>query len=209
MAPAAPVGWSGLLTAERDVLQRAASLPWALIAAGLAAVGIPLKMLRVAHGDTTTALAVLDAGSKMTVVTGVLVQLLPSAVLIGWAWCCFAASAQFGQIAAAARDRGGPDAEASSKRALLRLLALSVPGALLGWLVAAAVPWPAVTAAAAAAVPLSVCRFLLARRGPAEPGGPSSLPGPLRNQPVRIAVVAAAAVGALTLAVADLVVPGP
>jgi hypothetical protein len=201
-------GWTGLLAVEREVLRRAGSVPWGLLAAGLAALWIPLKMLRVAHGDTTTALAVLDAGSKSTVVGGILVQLLPTAVLIGWAWCCFTAARQLGRIAASARGRGGPDAEVAAKRALLRVVTVSAPGALLCWLVAAAVPWPA--AATAAALTLGLCAggYLLARRGP-DQDGEASLPRVLRDRPVRIAMVASVAVGALTLAVADLALTGP
>lgn len=201
-------GWTGLLAVEHEVLRRAGSVPWGLLAAGLAAVWIPLKMLRVAHGDTTTALAVLDAGSKSTVVAGVLVLLLPTAVLIAWAWCCFTAARQLGRIATSARGRGGPDVEAAAKHALLRLVTVSVPGALLGWLVAAAVPWPA--AAGAAALTLCLCTggYLLARRGPGQ-DGEAALPRVLRDSPVRIAVVASVAVGALTLAVADLALTGP
>lgn len=207
--PASPAGWSGLLATEREVLRHLASLPWALLAACFVALWIPLKMLRVAHGDTTTALAVLEAADKATVVAGVLIQLLPSAVLLAWAWCCLAAAGQLGRISAAARGRGGPGAEAAAKRALLRLVALVVPGALLGWLAAAAVSWPATAAAAACVTPLAAGGYWLARRGRGDSDGPSVLPQGLRDRPVRVAIVATAAVGLLVLAVADLALTGP
>lgn len=89
------------------------------MAAAGAALWIPLKMLRVAHGDTTTALATLEASSKATVVTGMLVLLLPTVVLVAWAACLMSWASEFGRIAGAARDEHAA-ARDTAKRAAAR-----------------------------------------------------------------------------------------
>lgn len=128
-----------LARAELQALRAVGVVPWTLLATAPVAMWIPLNMLRVAHGDPTAALAVLEASDKPTVVAGLLVLLLPYAVLVLWSVCCFAVAADLGRIRAAALHR--PHAtESGAKRALLRLLAVSVPSAALGWLLAAAVP---------------------------------------------------------------------
>lgn len=208
-SPLAAQGWSGLLDAERRALRHAGAVPWTLVAAAVVAVGLPFKMLRVAHGDTTTALAILDAASKTTVVTGVLVQLLPSAVLVAWGWCWVFAAVQLGRIAAVTRARGAMAGDADARRALLRFAAVSVPGALLAWMVAAAAPWPAAVGTAVMAAGVCAVAYGTARRGRDDQDGPGRLPRALDGRPVAVAIVAAATVGALTLAVADLVLTGP
>jgi phosphatidylglycerophosphate synthase len=196
--------WNELIAIELKPLRLLRSAPWPLIAAAAVTLWVPLKMVRVAHGDHTTALAVLAASDKATVVAGMLVLLLPYVVLVAWTICCLVFATALGRIQAAAD--GKPHAtEASARRSLLRLVIVSIPAALLGWLIAAAVPWPAAVVAAVAVCATSAWSFWGQGRVPRE----TPLPQWLARHPVRLALVAAACTGLLTLLVVDLVLSRP
>lgn len=196
--------WSEHIQAEVRVLRAVRAAPWAVLAAAAVTAWVPMKMIRAAHGDPTTALAVLEASDKATVVGGLLVLLLPYAVVLAWTACCLSAATDLGRIRAAARGRVHAT-DAGAKRALLRLVAVAVPGAASAWLLAAAVPLT--VAGGSVILVLLLCGWPY--RAQSRPPKDADLPTWLTERPTLLAAVAAACVALLTFAVIDLALSKP
>jgi hypothetical protein len=193
-----------LLSFERQVIQWLSKINWLAAAAIGVALWLPLKLLRVAHGDPATALAILDASNKTTILTGLSVLLVPTVLLVLWAAACFVAAVAIGRISAAARGMSHVS-ESEARESFLRLVVVAVPWALLTWLLVVVAAWRSLPFMLLLASVFSFGLARLQRRPPREP----QIPKWAARNPVRLAMLVAAAVAGLTFFLADQALKEP
>lgn len=174
-----------------------------VIAALAIALLVPAKLLRVAHGDLPTALAVLNASDKTTIVTGLLLLSMP--VLVAGCWAALVAVSA-GELGVLRNTHTSPD---RARQALAWLALLGLPAGVVVWLLLAVCPWPVAALTLGATVPLGWWEHRTRRR---RRDGP---PGRIARALTAEAPSAAAGLGVmaiscvLALLIADVVLSGP
>lgn len=128
----------------------------ASILAAVFALLIPLKVLRVAHGDTTIALGITTHGDKAAIVTGLLILLLPQGLAVVFGAACALSGKYLGQISQTGEPAEMNEEERSRlKSAVSKLVWCALLLAVGTWLLAAVAPWSVAVAAVVIAVPFS------------------------------------------------------
>ncbi len=115
----------------------------ATIAAAAIALLVPLKFLRVVHGDVTVALAVGQYADKTAVLTGLLLLAAPLLLAVSFAGTAFGMAHAVAAIRLAARPelRSDTDAERVAFAQLRRLLRNAAVLAVEVWLMIAVAPY--------------------------------------------------------------------
>lgn len=176
-------------------IARTAGSAWphaAAVAAASLVVLVPLKVLRVAHGNVSTALAVSQSADKSVVLAGSLVLLTPL-LLAGAVLVTAYLAARCLRSVRAAGVAGGGTLSGHTKMATRHLLWLTAPLAVQLWLLAAVCPWPSACFTVLLAALIALVTILRPIRATAPGPGHRWL---LRLSPARLA---AGAFGTLLL----------
>jgi hypothetical protein len=193
---------NGLFQTERWLLDWASRISWIPVAGVILALWIPLKLLRVAHGDLTTALAILSASNKGTILTGLSVLLAPTGLVLAWAATSFAAAVALGRIQGSA---SGVVSAARVREASLRFVVLAIPWAVLSWLLVVVAPWRTLPVALLLVAALGFWTARMQRRQAKEPRLPRWAP----RSPARLALLVAGVIAGLTFLIVDQALKEP
>jgi hypothetical protein len=170
----------------------------------VAGVFVPLKLLRVAHGDSSSALAILAASDKTEILSGVIVLVVPFVATVLLVGVATVAGGAVGDLLRAGRGEASTPEGFAVLRRLLAAAACLPIALWLGFVLLT--PGGLAVALALAAVAAVVDVLLHGRsRMDADP----ALPGWLTRTPLRLALLIAALVSGVVACLISVVLAGP